>query len=317
MKKQKKTCPERAKRAKEYVIGIDGGGTKTMIVLADLEGKILRFVKTGPCSPRNTGIEITSSNIAKGIGKILKKGEVVSTFIGLPTIQEEPRFKKQILNELKKYKGIYPIFKGKIEIGSDQIVAFRSGTDKKDGVLIIAGTGCVAHGWYKNKEFHVSGWGWLEDQGSAFWAGQKVFQAIFKDLDGRGNKTIMTKMVFKKLNVENTESLLKKIYNKNFVKNVSLLSIIADNASKKRDRVAKKIMEQAGKELALSGKTVIKKMGFQKRKFPVVLVGSMFKSKIVLNTVKKQIKKIAPQAEFIRPKKEPVIGAIKLALKTV
>ena len=302
---------------KQYVIGVDGGGTKTIAGIADLRGKVLKTVKTGSSSPVNVGVEKASENIVLAIKKVLRKGKILSVFIGLAAIQEEPRFKKQILNELKKYKEISQIFKNKAKIGSDQIVAFRAGTDKKDGVLIIAGTGCVAHGWRNNKEIGVSGWHWLADEGSAFWAGQKVFQSILKDLDGRGKKTIMTKLVFNKLNIKDTESLLKKIYNKDFVRNVSLLSIIADDASKKGDKIAIKIMEQAGEELALAGKVVIKKLRFQKKKFPLVLVGSMFKSKIVLNTVKKQIKKIAPKAEFIRPKKQPVIGAIKLALKNV
>ena len=69
--------------------------------------------------------------------------------------------------------------------------------------------------------------------------------------------------------------------------------------------------------LTLAVKTVIKKLNFQKEKFPLILVGSMFKSKIVLDTVKKEVRKIAPKTEFIRPKKEPAIGAIKLAIEQI
>jgi len=299
----------------QYVIGIDGGGTKTIVALADLKGKILKIAKIGPSSPVNIGVKAAAENISKGIKKVLAKGEIACTFIGLAAIQEEPRFKKEIKKELIKHKEISGIFKGKLEIGSDQIVAFRSGTDEKDGLLIIAGTGCVAHGWRKGKEITSSGWHWLADEGSAFWAGRRVFQSILKDLDGRGRKTTMTNLAFKKLKIKKRENLLEKIYNENFVKNVSLLSIIADEASKKGDKTAIKIMEQASRELALAGNAVIKKLDFQKQEFPLVLVGSMFKSKIVLNTVEKGIKKMAPRARFIRPKNEPVIGAVKLAIE--
>jgi len=304
------------RKQNQYVIGVDGGGTKTIAGIADLNGKILKTAKAGPSSPVNVGKEKAAENIAKAIKKVLRKGEILSVFIGLAAIQEEPRFKKQILNELKKYKEISQIFKGKVEIGSDQIIAFKSGTNKPDGVLIIAGTGCVAHGWNKGKEIATSGWHWLADEGSAFWVGQKVFQAVLKDLDGRGEKTLITKSAFKQFKVKNKQDFLERIYSEP-LKTIPALSILSDNASQKRDKIAIKIMEQAGKELALSGKIVIRKMGFQKQKFPLVLSGSMFKSKIVLNIVKKEIKKIAPKARFIRPKKQPVIGAIKLALKTV
>jgi len=58
-------------------------------------------------------------------------------------------------------------------------------------------------------------------------------------------------------------------------------------------------------------------MNFQNKKFPLVLIGSMFKSKLILDTMKKEIKKIAPRTKFIHPKKEPVVGAIKLAIEAL
>lgn len=300
----------------QYIIGIDGGGTKTTVALADLKGKIFKIAKGGPSSPVNVGVKTASKNIAEGIKKILRKEEVISTFIGLAAIQEEPRYKKEILNELKKYKEISQIFKGKIEIGSDQIVAFRSETDKKDGVLIIAGTGCVAHGWRGHREFTASGWHWLADEGSAFWVGQRAFQAVLKNLDERGKKTLLKELAFKELKVKNTEQLLNKVYSEP-LKTIPIFSILTDNASKKGDKIAIEILESAGKELALAAKTVLKKLKMEKEEFPLVLVGGMFKSKMILEIVKKEIKKVAPKANFILPRKEPVIGAIKLANENI
>ena len=158
----------------KYVIGIDGGGTKTVAALSDLSGKILKIGKSGPTSPRNIGIKKTADNVARSIEKVLpkKKAKILSTFIGLPAVEEEFRLKKEIIKkELLRYKKISLIFSGKVIIGSDQIVAFRSGSDRKDGVLLIAGTGCVAHGWRGNQKVKTSGWGWLADEGSAFWVG--------------------------------------------------------------------------------------------------------------------------------------------------
>ena len=304
------------KYIQKYVIGVDGGGTKTVAALANLEGKILKIEKTGPSSPRNVGIKKAVENIAKAVKKVLKGGKILSTFIGLAALEEEPRLKKEIKKEILKQKEISQIFEGKLEIGSDQIVAFRSGTDKKDGVLLIAGTGCVAHGWREGKEAKVGGWGWLNDEGSAFWVGQRAFQVVLKDLDKRGPKTKITNLVFKELKIKDTQGLLEKVY-ANPIETVPLFSILVDEASKKEDKIAKKILEEAGKELSLSTKIVIEKLNFKKKRFPLVLVGSMFKVKIVLRTVKREIKKIAPNVQFILPQKEPVIGAVKLALEKI
>ena len=192
-----------------------------------------------------------------------------------------------------------------------------SGTDEKDGLVLIAGTGSVCHGWKGNQEAKAGGWGWANDEGSGFWAGQKGYQAIFKDLDGRKERTKITKLLFKEWKLKNKEDFLKKIYSKDSILQVSLISRIIDKAAKKGDEIAISIMKEAAKELALAAISVIKKLNFEKQKFPLVLVGSMFKSKIVLNKLKKEIKKLALRAEFIFPKEEPVIGAVKLAIENL
>ena len=306
------------KKNQRYVIGIDGGGTKTVAALADLEGKILSKNKSGSSSPRNVGTEEVVSNLTETLESLLKKaekGQIISTVIALPAIEEEYQDKKkEILARLKLKKEISKIFKGKIKIFSDQLASFKSGADKKDGVLLIAGTGCVCHGWKKRKEAKSSGWGWLADEGSSFWVGQKAFQAVLRDLDKRGQKTMITRLAFQSLQVQKITHFLKKTYSQNPTEIIPQFTIICDKASQKGDKVAKEIMIEAGQELALNTRAVIKRLNFQKEKFPLVLVGSMFKSKIVLNIVKRKIKGIAPKVQFIQPKEEPVKGAIKLAL---
>jgi len=302
---------------KEVVIGVDGGGTKTTTALATLEGKILKLVKTGSSSPRNIGIKKATDNIAIAIKKVLKRDKkIISTFIGLPAVAEEFKGKKkEIRKEL--FKKIPEIFKGKVEIGSDQEVAFKSGSKQKDGVLIIAGTGSVVCGWKGKKQVNVSGWGWLADEGSAFFIGQKTFQAIFKDLDGRGPETLLTKLTFKELKLRKKEDLVNFIYSKNPTETVPLLSIICEKASKKRDKVAKSILIEAARELAFGANIVIRKLNFKDLKFPLVLVGGIFKSDIVVKRIKKEIKKIAPKAKFVLVKNKTVLGAVKLAIERI
>jgi len=305
------------KENQKFVIGVDSGGTKTVAALANLEGRILKLIRTSSSHPRNLGFEKAIENLARALKKILPKNKIIlSTFLGLPATEEEFKFKKEkIKREFLKHKKISSIFGGKLTIGSDQLVGFRSGTDKKEGVVLIAGSGCVAHGWRRGKEAKVDGWGYLSEMGSAFFVGQKALQNLFKDLDGRGPKTLITKFVFRKLRVKTKENLIGKIYSENPAKIIPPLAVLVDDASKKVDIVAKGILTEAGRELALSTNAVIKKLNFQEFKFPIVLIGSMFNSEIILNTVKKEVKKIAPKAVFVRPKVEPVIGAVKLAIE--
>lgn len=310
------------KKIKKYcVIGVDGGGTKTIAALANLKGKILKLTKTGPSSFIKVGTEETVLNITKAIGKLLKthkRDKILSTFIGLAAIKENKEMKRVIMKSLLGQPQISRIFKGKVKIESDQLSGFRSGTDKKDGVILISGTGSAVHGWRKEKEAHASGWGWLNDEGSAFWVGQKAYQAVLKDLDGRGPRTLLSHLFFKKFKVKKAGDLKRKIFlRNNLIETVASLSLLADKAAQKKDKIAQSLFIEAGNELFLAAKTIIRNLNFKKEKFPLVLIGGMFKSKLILETVKSKIKKFAPKVKIIRPKEEPVIGAVKLAIENL
>jgi len=301
------------KNKQQYVIGVDGGGTKTFTALADLNANIIRMVKTGPASPRNVGIEKTAENVASGINRVLRDN-VGSVFIGLPAVQEEygnkiKEIEKEILKRVPR--------KLKIKISSDQAVAFRSGTDETTGIILIAGTGCVAHGWRGGREEKSSGWGWLADEGSAIWVGRQIFPAILKDIDGRGPKTSLTKKILEKLKVETPEKLVQKIYQENFLEIISSFSILCDQAAKEGDKLSREILRQAGNEAALVVATVAKKLGLSKVKFPLVFVGSMFKAQSFKGAAEFFIRQSVLKAQFIYPANPPVFGAVKLAIEQI
>jgi N-acetylglucosamine kinase-like BadF-type ATPase len=307
---------------KKYVIGVDGGGAKTTALLADSDKKILAKAKTGSSHPRNLGLKKAVDSVFYVLEKVAakagKNAKISAVFFGLPAMEEEFKFKKNLVKkEFLKHKEISRIFKGRIIIDSDQLAGFRSGTDEKEGVVLIAGSGCACHGWRKGKEIKVDGWGYLSEMGSAFFVGQRTLQAIFKTLDGRIGKTTLLGSVLRQLKVRNKEELINLIYSKPAMEIIPSLSISCNLAAEKGDGLAKKILIEAGKELALSANAVVKKLRFTRRKFPLVLIGSMFNSRIVSDTVKKEIKKFAPQAEFIRPEAEPAFGAVKIAIEAL
>lgn len=305
----------------QYVIGMDGGGTKTVAALADLKGKILTQVETGSSNPLKVGMKIAMLNIKEVIKKILKKYQkekIAVIYLALAAgIEKNEKKKLAIKRNLFKLLNLRR-FSGQIIIDGDQPAAFRAGTDKKEGVVLISGTGSVAVGWKGMKTAGASGWDWfLGDDGSGFWLGRKALRAICRQLDGRGKKTLLSDLIFQKWNINRKEQLMEKVYygyKENFVEQISLVSPLINKAARRGDKVAKEILNEGGKELALAVIQVVKKLNFSRRKFPLVLVGSALNSAIILKTVKKEVRKLFPQVEFIRPKQAPVTGAVKLAL---
>ncbi len=303
------------------MIGVDAGGTKTLAVLADGNGKILKEEKGGPANLRNIGIDKACENVSAAIAKLLvskKSANVVSTYIGFPAMAEE--YKKrggEILKQLAKNKKIKAIFKGVVNVASDQFVAYRAGNDSRDGIVAIAGTGCVVRGWHGQKEVKVSGWGWLSNEGSAFWIGKKVFLAILRNYDGRGEKTMLTEMIFKEFRLKNIDGLMAFVY-KNPTLNLPPFALVCNEAAKANDGIASQILHDAGKEIALSVLAAAKQLDFSIGfKIPLVAVGGVFKSPLAYYAFEVNLKK-EEWLDFIISKPDmPVIGAVKLALEAV
>jgi N-acetylglucosamine kinase-like BadF-type ATPase len=297
---------------KEFVIGIDGGGTKTIAALADLKGKILKEIEIGSTNPNKIGFERAILNLRRLISRISKNKKVKVAYLGLAGGLERDKEKRErIRKDLQKFFD-FPIF-----VNGDQKIAFRAGTDEKDGIVVIAGTGAIAMGWKGEKEAISGGWDWLiGDQGSAFWVGKKVLEEIGRSLDGRKKDFELKKFIFKKLKIKKETNLYKNFYCEDFVAKVASISKFVDEFSK-RDRFSKEILIEAAKEVSKMAILVIKKLNFEREKFPIVFVGGMFKSEIFREKVEREIKKVARRTNFILLKKKPVVGAIKLAIENL
>ena len=329
MRKNQKPRPRKRMKVKKktelsspYIIGVDTGGTKTIAVISNLRGKSLKKAETGSSNPNKVGIEAAVREIGLALLKVsknFKKAKIIVTYIALAGgTQRNPLIKKEIKVALKKISELSPIFKGKVIVEGDERAEFQAGTSEKNGILIISGTGSLSYGWNGGKEEKTLGWDYLlGDKGSGFWIGQAALQAICRSIDNMGPKTLLTNFIFKKLKIKKEGDLIRKIYQSETVKIIASLAPLVNKAAKKGDKVAKEILIQAAKDLAIAAIQNIKKLNLENKKFPVVLAGGAFKSKIVLDRVKREIKKFAPKAYFIQPKIEPVTGAIKLALEQI
>lgn len=296
----------------EFLIALDGGGTKTDGVLINNKGKILKRIKSGPSNPNKVGTKESIFVLKKIISHLADRKKIKLVFLGLAGgLERDVEKRRQIEKELKKY------FRFPIIVEGDQKIGFLAGTDKKEGVLVIAGTGAISMGWRNKKETISGGWDWLlGDQGSAFWIGKKALEKVIKILDGREKEnTILKDLILKNFKIKKEKDFYQKFYEKDFLEKIASISKLVDFYAKKGDKISIEILRESGKELSKMAISVIKKLKFEKKRFPLVLVGGVFKSKIVLLEFQKEIKKVAKNVEFIFPKKEPVFGAIKLALE--
>ncbi len=305
---------------KKIIIGVDGGGTKTESWVVDLDGNILGKGLSGSANPRNSSIKDAAFSVNEAIKRSLgktKQREIVSLCIGLAAIEEEYKSKKkEFLRELFKLNRELAKKRDKIILESDQKIAFASGSKEKEGIVVIAGTGSVARGWKKKRDVKAGGWGWLADEGSASSVGQKAYQITLKKMDGRIKESKIADHLIKEFKIKDIDDLNRRVYQSNTARELALFSLVVDFVANKKDKEAKKIMQEAAREIVKSVETVARELNF-KKEFPLVVVGGMFKSGTLRNLFKREIKKRIPQAKILIVVTSPVYGAIRLAMKNI
>jgi len=106
----------------KYIIGIDGGGTKTLGYISDLEGKILGKGISGPSNYHSVGLERTKQSILNVITELLGfvNGYIKDLkllVLGLAGIDRDDD--KKILLEMLKSNGL----NNEIILKNDAVVA--------------------------------------------------------------------------------------------------------------------------------------------------------------------------------------------------
>lgn len=173
---------------KRYLIGIDGGGTRSRILLQE-EGSTAKARRevSGPANI-NTSVEDSWHSIINGIESILGNGyfsdaaaENQHTLVaGLAGAEIQQAARAFIGSEQAS-------FFDSIELLSDGHIACLGAHDGNDGIMVSVGTGTIGFKICNGHDpVRVSGWGFPHsDEGSGAWLGIEATRLLFKSLDQR------------------------------------------------------------------------------------------------------------------------------------
>ncbi|MHB1253437.1 MAG: N-acetylglucosamine kinase, partial [Candidatus Humimicrobiaceae bacterium] len=197
----------------DYILGVDGGATKTLTRVTDTNGKKITEIISGPTNYRDIGIESSIMNINSGIlraiDKInLKRSNFKSTCFGLAGLDDETDFKifkKIIFNRrIKKFLDYK-----KTILCNDAKIALFAGSNNKNRIIIISGTGISCYGINENGlEAKTTGWDYiLGDEGSGYTIGLEGLKVCMRAFDGRGVKTLLSKIILDKLKLKDEIAL--------------------------------------------------------------------------------------------------------------
>ncbi len=311
----------------EYLLGVDGGGTKTMIAVARLNGEIILEKAIGSINFKSIGVEGAAKNFVQGFKSVINELEsdggtpyFKSSYFGLAglnTSYDKVVCVKIVLNEnVNSYLNLQ-----KAVLCNDTVIGLAAGSVNKNKVIIICGTGSNCYGINEEgNEAKANGWDYiLGDEGSGISMGIKTLRAIMQSYDGRGEETLLTKEIYEFLNINSVDELNKWTYDDPFSKDrFASLSLPLCKTAEMGDKTAIRILKEEAEEVIRNVSAVVKRLHLEAKEFDLVFVGNNFKCiKYFHRIIIKKLKDSFPGINFIPLTSKPVIGAIRLAFKNL
>jgi N-acetylglucosamine kinase-like BadF-type ATPase len=297
----------------KIIIGVDGGGTKTQMAVADHEGKITGFSETG-CTNwesedfnmdnwlelfenlRGSAVEtavFTVSGWDYEEGRIMTKRNIEEAMLSQHVKAEKTIFRNDIYSLLMS--GL---------LGSDA------------GVAVSSGTGTVGIARYGDSYYQTTAYGYIAGEwGSGPDMVEYALHLACASMLGRdGPFPILEKHAFKYFSVNDLDSLVKKIVSRNISQKEFgfFLSEIYE-AYKEGCPGSRKVLEKAGHELALTTWSLLKKIN--DFTVPIIMGGGTIKNFGLPPGFKDRLKVLTGVRNEIRIlKSDPVYGSLLWAL---
>lgn len=289
----------------EWLIGLDGGGTKTLAALCDETGHILAFAKGEATNPSSVPRDIWEQRLAelldaltKGIGG--RQAAIAGCFGGfggggIPGNQ-------QLMHEC--FRCLLPNAKAIVN-GSDSISALTSEIGVGDGIVAIAGTGSGVYARVQGVMRQTGGWGYLlGDEGSGYDLGRRALTAALRAIDGRGAPTLLTGMCEAKLG-ETLVNAVARIYKEGRVLIASFATVLLE-AQAQGDEVACAQAEEAAWAMCEAIEVAGRALKLPVK--PVVLAGSVWQPGGFMETRVQAL--LGDSFRLIRSSLPPVYGSI-------
>lgn len=189
-------------------MGIDGGGSTLRVVIIDAEANILTEVVDSTANPNLIGHDSAVKHIQSAMQTALETVENVAG-VGIGIAGASAEYAADWL--LSIVQGVLPDVH--IAPSSDNEIALVGATGKRDGLLLLSGTGSGAFGINaQGEKLQVGGWGYLlGDEGSGYWMGLQALKYAVACYDC-GRKTPFYNAILSQLGVPKGRAIIKAVY---------------------------------------------------------------------------------------------------------
>lgn len=302
--------------ASSIVLGVDGGGTKTVAVVMDGERRVLGWAQAGSTNWNSVGVESARTNLhAVAEMALAEAGRSVSDLVAIcigASGVDRPDDRTRMQAWLHEFAP-----QAATAIHNDAVVALSAGTDGDVyGLVLISGTGMIVYGFDRSgRNRRAGGTGaLLGDPGSGYAIGADSLAAVMWAADGRGPETSLTGAVLGQLGMTNPSELIPWTYADTAWERFASVAPQAIRCAEADDAVALAILGKAAGGLAVAVQAVAVGLSMGDD-FPLVMAGGLLRPGFYAGLVEQAVTDFAPDVKIIHPQVEPAIGAGLLALR--
>jgi N-acetylglucosamine kinase-like BadF-type ATPase len=284
--------------AMQYVLGLDGGGTKTECVLMDAERNVRALGRSGPSNPLRVGFGGALAAVCEASQLALRSAKVslenvVGICAGLAGTGQPDAARKMRRLLSEEYLG------RSVHVCTDLELTLEA-TGDGPAIVLVAGTGSAAVGRdAQGRVARVGGHGpLLGDEGSAYDIGKRTAMAELRKFDRTCTTSPFGAKILKEIAVSSWQEFQARAYavpDDVFPKIFPLVATAADEG----DSAAQEQLQIAAAELARLVDELVDRLHLREMKFLLVKSGGVIqRSTYFDDQLNQRLREAAPQAEF-------------------
>ncbi len=305
--------------AAEYVLGVDGGNTKTIALVARLDGTIVGYGRGG-CSDIYTNPDpaIPMSEAEKAVRDALQMAGIEAEALAVGAFSMAGADWPEDFSLIEATVRAWG-FGSRVVVVNDAVGALWAGSLSGPAVVVACGTGAATASRSADGRVWHSSW-WQDPQG-AHHLGMKTLQAVYRAKLGVDPPTVLTGSVLRHFEQGSVEGVLHLFFTRGGERppsaKVSQLSRVLLDAACAADVTARRIVQEHGAALGDYALAAARQVGIEDTPFTLALAGGVFRHSCTLlaEALIARVRETSRGVVTIYSQFEPAVGALLLGLE--
>jgi N-acetylglucosamine kinase-like BadF-type ATPase len=311
-----------------FVLGLDGGGTKTDCVLMDESGAILARSQAGPSNPLRVGFGAAITSVREAARQALalaalpgdlSAAAVCAGLAGTGPPESAEKIRALLAAEFSE---------SKVQVCTD-IDLTLAATGDGPVIVLLAGTGSFAVGRNGAGETaRAGGYGsQIGDEGSAYDIGRRAVLTVMHENDRTGADSLLGQRLLRELGCADWSAVKARAQaasDEIFPRLFSVVAMVADwieTSTETSDETAARnfaqgILRAAAFDLGSLTENLAERLKLRGTHFVIAKTGGMMgRSKYLESQIDERLRNAFPQAEIGQLRISPAEAAARLALR--